>query len=191
MCQFCASVCAKPEDGISPHSLCGSLSVNVYLQCASHLTMEEKVQQCVCIDFCFRLGKSGAKTYEILQAAYGESCLIRSKTFEWYSHFKNGCLSYEDNPCPGRLSTSHTEETVACARDIICADWLVTIRKVAEEVRIAFGTCQKILTKICKWEVWQRNLCPVSWWWSGMMIVCQFALTSVIEPKTIPTSCPL
>jgi len=79
------------------------LSVNVYLQCASHLT-EEKVQQCVCIDFCFRLGKSGSETCEMLQAAFGESCLSRSKTIEWYSRFKSGCRSFEDDPArAGRL----------------------------------------------------------------------------------------
>jgi len=37
--------------------------------------MEEKVQQRVRIDFCFRLGKTGAETYEMLQTAIGESCL--------------------------------------------------------------------------------------------------------------------
>ena len=47
-------------------------------QCASHFTME-KVQQHVCIDFCFRLGKTGAETYEMMQAAFGESCLSRSR----------------------------------------------------------------------------------------------------------------
>jgi len=36
-------------------------------QCASHFMMEEKVQQRVCIDFVFRLGKTGAETYEMLQ----------------------------------------------------------------------------------------------------------------------------
>ena len=74
--QLCTSVCAKPEVGISPHSLCGGPWVNVY-KCASHFTMEEKVQQRVCFDFCFRLGKTGAETYEMLQAAFGESCLSR------------------------------------------------------------------------------------------------------------------
>jgi len=44
-------------------------------QCASHFTIEEKVLQHVCIDFCFRLGKTGAETYEMLQAAFGESYL--------------------------------------------------------------------------------------------------------------------
>ena len=28
--KLCTSVCAKPEVGISPHSLCGGPSVNVY-----------------------------------------------------------------------------------------------------------------------------------------------------------------
>jgi hypothetical protein len=87
-CQVSTSVLAKPDAVISLHSLCRSLSVNVYLQCALHLMMEDKV-----------------------------SCLSRSKTFGWYSCFKS-----EDNPCPGRLSTSHTEETVARVREIICTD---------------------------------------------------------------------
>jgi len=84
--------------------------------------MEEKVQQRVCIDFCFRLGKTGAETNEMLQAAFGESCLSRLKTFEWYSSFKSGCRSFEDGPRPGRPSTSHTEATVAHVREIIRAD---------------------------------------------------------------------
>ena len=84
--------------------------------------MEEKVQQRVRISFCFRVGKSGAETYEMLQAAFGESCLSQSKIFEWYSLFKSGRRSFEDDPRPGRPSTSHTEETVAHMREIIRAD---------------------------------------------------------------------
>ena len=105
-------------------------------QCLSHFTME-KVQQRVCIDFYFRLGKTGAETYEMLQAAFGESCLSRLKTFEWYSRFKSGRQSFEDDSRPGRPSTSHTMETVARVREIIRADQRLTIREVAEEVRIA------------------------------------------------------
>ena len=116
-------------------------------QCASHFTTEEKVQQRECSEFCFRLGKTGAETYEMLQAAFGESCLSRTKAFEWYSRFKSGRRSFEHAPRPGRHSTSHTEETVARVQEIIRADRCLTIREVAEEVKIAFGTCQKILTE--------------------------------------------
>jgi histone-lysine N-methyltransferase SETMAR len=109
--------------------------------------MEEEVQQRVCIDFCFRLGKTGAEKYEMLQAAFGESRLSRSKTFECYSRFKSGLRSFEDDLGPGRPSTPHFEETVACMREMIRADQRLPIRLVAEEVRIALGTCQKILTE--------------------------------------------
>ena len=44
-------------------------------------------------------------------------------------------------------STSHTEETVARVREIIRAHRRPTIREVAEEVRIVFGTWQKILNE--------------------------------------------
>ena len=91
------------------------------------------MQQCVCTDFCFCLGITGAETYEMLQAAFQESCLSRSKTFEWYTRFKSGRRSFEDDPRPGRPSTSHTEETVARVREIIHADRHLTIREVAEE----------------------------------------------------------
>jgi len=56
------------------------------------------------------------------------------KTFEWYSRFKSGRRSFEDDPRPGRLSTSHTEETVARLREMICADQRLTTREVGEEV---------------------------------------------------------
>ena len=105
------------------------------------------MQQLVCIDFCFCLAKTGAEMYEMLQAAFGESCLSRSKTFEWHSPFKSGRRSFEDDPRPDRPFTFHTEETVARVREIICADQRLTIREVAEEVRIAFSMCQKILTE--------------------------------------------
>ena len=118
--QLCTRVCAKTGGWYLPaFALWRPLGERLQ-QCASHFTMEEKVHQRVCIDFCFHLGKTGAETYEMLQAAFRESCLSRSKTFEWYSHFKSGCRSFEDNPHPGRPSTSHTEETVAHVRDHSC-----------------------------------------------------------------------
>ena len=109
---------------------------------------------CLCI-----LGKTGAETYEMLQAAFGESCLSRSKTFEWYSLLKNGRRSFENDPRPGRPSSSHTEETVARVREIIRADRRLTIREVAEDVGLTFATCQKILTEDLQMRLCQRNLC--------------------------------
>jgi len=66
-----------------------------------------------------------------------------------------------DDPRPGRLSTSHIE-TMARVREIIHADQCLTIREVAEDVGIAFGTCQKILTEELQMRHVPVNLCPVS-----------------------------
>jgi hypothetical protein len=41
-------------------------------------------EQRVCIKFCQKLGKTATETYEMLQQAFGETALSRSKTFEWY-----------------------------------------------------------------------------------------------------------
>ena len=98
--------------------------------------MRKCSSECVCIDFCFRLGKSDTETCEMPQAAFGESCLSRLKTIEWYSRFKSGRRSFEDDPRPGRPSTSHIEGTVACVREIIRTDRRLPIREVAEKVTV-------------------------------------------------------
>jgi hypothetical protein len=51
----------------------------------------------VCITFCQKLGKTDTETYEMLQQAFGETALSWSKTFEWYSRFKNGHTSIDDD----------------------------------------------------------------------------------------------
>jgi hypothetical protein len=64
--------------------------------------MDVLKQQRVCIKFCQKLGKTATETYEMLQQAFGETALSRSKTFEWYSRFKNGRKSISDDPHIGR-----------------------------------------------------------------------------------------
>jgi hypothetical protein len=52
----------------------------------------------VCITFCQKLGKTTTETYKMLQQAFGETVLNRSKTLEWYSRFKNGRTSIDGDP---------------------------------------------------------------------------------------------
>jgi hypothetical protein len=58
--------------------------------------MDVLKEQRVCITFCQKLGKTATETYE-MQQAFGETALSRSKTFEWYSRFKNGRTSIDDD----------------------------------------------------------------------------------------------
>jgi hypothetical protein len=59
--------------------------------------MDVLKEQRVCIKFCQKLGKKATEMYEMLQQAFGEIALSQSKTFEWYSRFKNGRISIDDD----------------------------------------------------------------------------------------------
>jgi hypothetical protein len=74
--------------------------------------MDGKIKQRVCIKFCVKLGKSTAKTFEILLEAFGEHFLSLKAVFEWHSHFTAGQGSVEDDKHSGRPSTSKTTQKV-------------------------------------------------------------------------------
>jgi hypothetical protein len=74
--------------------------------------MDVLKEQHVFIKFCQKLGKTATETYEMPQQAFGETALSWSKTFEWYSQFKDGHTSISDDPHTGRPSTVRTNETV-------------------------------------------------------------------------------
>ena len=46
--------------------------------------------------FCFLLGKSAAETVLMLQEAFKEEALSRTRVYEWYSRFKGGESSCQD-----------------------------------------------------------------------------------------------
>jgi hypothetical protein len=48
--------------------------------------MDVKIEQCVCIKFCIKLGKSITETLEMLH----EASLSQTAVFEWHSRFKAG-----------------------------------------------------------------------------------------------------
>ena len=89
MATLCKCTCKTGIWYLPAFALWKPLSESLPVVCiTSH--NEGESQQRVCIDFCC-LGKTGTETNEMLQAAFGESCLGRLKIFEWYSSFKSGC----------------------------------------------------------------------------------------------------
>ena len=44
-------------------------------------TMCESTEQCICIKFCFKIGKTAMETYQLLQQAYGEDAVGRTQVF--------------------------------------------------------------------------------------------------------------
>jgi len=103
-------------------------------------------EQCVCVRFCFKLGKTFTKTFQMLQQAYGEDCLSCMQCHEWYQRFNSGRTSIEDDPKSGRASTSMDDDYVEKVLTVIRQNCHLTLREVAKEVGICKSSCHLILT---------------------------------------------
>jgi len=82
--------------------------------------MKDLEEQSVCAEFCFKLGKTFTKTFQMLQQAYGEDYLSRTPCYEWYQRFKWDRTSIEDNPKSGWPSTSTDNDRVEDVLAVIC-----------------------------------------------------------------------
>ena len=89
------------------------------------------------------LGKSATETLEMIQLGFGDQSLSRAQVFQWHARFKTGRTSVDDDECTGRPTSCTTPETVARIRQ----DRRLTIRDIAEEVEVGYGTCQRVLTE--------------------------------------------
>ena len=81
----------------------------------------------------------------MLQEAFGDNVMSRSKTLLWYKRFRDGRTSVNDDERSGRPSTNTTQENIAKVRKVILADCRQTIHDVCEIVGLSYGTVQHIL----------------------------------------------
>ncbi|XP_054706645.1 protein GVQW3-like [Uloborus diversus] len=109
--------------------------------------MDRKVEQRVCVKLCVKLGKSFVETFQMLQDAFDNEVLSRSRCHEWFKRFKEGRTSTTDDPRSGRPSTSTDDAQVAKLNALVRSNRRLTIREMAEECHISFGSCQEILTE--------------------------------------------
>jgi len=109
-------------------------------------------EQRACIKFCFKSGKTATECYEMLKTAFGEQAMGCSQTFQWFSRFKAGRTSTDDNEHSGRPVSSSTPEMIERVHQIIREDRRHTIDEVSMLVGISHGTCHKILTEDLKMQ---------------------------------------
>ena len=116
-------------------------------------------------NLCTKLGKSAKETLKVIQQGFGDQSLSRIEVFQWHTRFKTG---------PRQLTTTNTQgdtqvatlETVARIQELIRQDRRRTIRDIAEEVEVGYGTCQRVLTE----ELWMHRVAakfvpsPTSFW---------------------------
>jgi len=109
--------------------------------------MKEKEDQRVCIEFCVKLGKTFTETFHMLQIAFDDECLSRLMCHEWFKRFKEDRKSTADDPRSGRPTVSTDDDHVAQVNDFVHSNCRLTIREMAEECNISFGSWQEILTE--------------------------------------------
>ena len=83
---------------------------------------------------------------EIL-SVLGDNSVSYAKVKKWVANFKRGVTVTEDAPRPGRPATSINEDHVNKAETMVHADRRVTVRSVAETLRISYGSAEEILTR--------------------------------------------
>jgi len=83
-----------------------------------------------------------------------------SQTFQWFSLFKAGRTSIDDDECSGRPVSSSTPVMIERVRQIICEDRHRTIDEVSILVGISHGTCHKILTEDLKMRRVESKFVP-------------------------------
>lgn len=99
------------------------------------------------IKFCFKLGKSGTETVELMRRVYGDTCLSRAQIFRWYERFKSGVESIDDEPRPGRPISVRNEELIEKVRERVQEDRCVTVRMMEGDFGVNRETIRKILVE--------------------------------------------
>jgi len=103
------------------------------------IVMCDLKEQRTCLKFCFLLGKTPMESLEMLQEAFKEQALNRARVFEWFSCFKKGDLSIEDQPHSGRPSSSRNDENVAKIREKLNEDHRYTIGELTEVTGVSWS----------------------------------------------------
>ena len=83
----------------------------------------------------------------MIQQAFGDQSLSRTQVFQWHARFKTGRTSVDDDDHIGRPTSCTTPGTVERIQELVRRDRRRTIRDIAEEVGVSYGTCQRVLSK--------------------------------------------
>ena len=84
----------------------------------------------------------------MLNVTFGESTISRTQVLLWYKLFKEGREDVHDDAYPVRASSSATAENIEAVMKMILDNRGNTIRKVADNVVISFGSFQTIFTDV-------------------------------------------
>nr|CAH7750037.1 unnamed protein product [Callosobruchus chinensis] len=83
----------------------------------------------------------------MVKKAYRDAALSKTRVYQWFSSFKNGEMSIEDQPRPGRPSTSRNDENIEKINALVREDRRLTIDQLCEMSGISWSSVQRILSE--------------------------------------------
>jgi hypothetical protein len=107
------------------------------------------------IRFCFKAGLSATETLVLVQKAYGNETLNRSKVFRWYFRFRDGRELVEDGERGGSPKSTRNEVKMAAVTDLVKNDHRLASRMIAESLNIL----KTVVLRILKEDLGKRKLC--------------------------------
>jgi len=112
-------------------------------------------EQRVAIKFCFKPGLSAIDTLVLVQKAYRNEAVNRSKVFRWYSRFRDGREIVEDDERCGRPKPTRTAINIAAVVNLVKNYLRIASRVIAESLNIP----KTVILRILKEDLGKRELC--------------------------------
>jgi transposase len=109
--------------------------------------MTERVEQRYCIKFYQKLGDSKAEAAWKIQQAFGDDAMGATQIKVWFNRFKDGRTLADSDQRSRRPSTSQNANVIESVHALILEDCRLTVREIADEVRISTGSAHSILTE--------------------------------------------
>ena len=144
-------------------------------------------EQRFAITFFFKAGLSVTEILVLVQEAYGNETLNRSKVFSWYSRFRDGRDLVEDDERGGRPKSFRTEVNNSAVADLVTNDTRIASRMIAESLIIL----RIVVLPILKEDLGKRMFCArffpqslTSEQREDRVTSCQDIITMTDEDKT-------
>ena len=109
----------------------------------------EPVECRAVIRFLYLKGRTPQETFDEMKETYGANAPSYDLIKRWHREFKHGGKSVETAPRPGRPPSAIDEASVHQVEAAILADRCITIRQIAQEVKIRTGSVETIIHSIC------------------------------------------
>lgn len=146
-------------------------------------------EQCICIHFSFRLGENCIKNAQNT-IAFGDSAVMRTKTFDWLSGFKHWETLLKDCDHSGHLSTGHIKKIWGGMQNLWQRPASIVLESAGRLVLMC-GTCQQTLVEL---DVQQISVKSVPQLLSDSQMLQQFLaarnMAVILYPSVMPDLIP-